>query len=138
MRYTGLLILVLALTASGCRAAEGAPEQQVVALVKQLQSEKIGTAFQDLFSGSLTGSRKPTEVRMMDSQARTAWDLFGPPMSYEIVERQAIGQKLFRIKWITWHKDDIPMFWNGTFLKRGEKWEAFGIFFFDDPIKAGL
>jgi hypothetical protein len=104
----------------------------------KLKAGNTQTAFQEFFADTLMASRKPSDVRFLDSQARSAWEFMGAPIEYEIVRREEIGKKMFRLRWISWHKDDVPMFWNATFIKRSDKWEPFGIFFFDDPSKAGF
>ncbi len=104
----------------------------------QLKSEKAGSALQDFFTGTLLASRKPTEIRILDSQARPAWEVYGPPMEYEVVNRRQIGQKLFELTVVSWHKDEVPLFWKATFVKRMGKWEPLSIFFNDDMAKVGL
>lgn len=119
-------------------AKEGSPEQQVDALFKQLSSENRGTALQDLFAGTLLSIQKPAEVRAMDAQARGAWEFLGPPESYEILERREIGKSVFRIRWLTKHRDELPLFWSAVFFVRGGKWEALSLVYVDQPEKAGI
>ncbi|HEY5552059.1 MAG TPA: hypothetical protein VIK52_09230 [Opitutaceae bacterium] len=138
MTRISLLLFVAVVACSGCRAFDGSPEQQVVALIHRLQGDKAGTAFRDLFEGSLAAERKPTEIRMLDSQAKAVWEVIGMPQEFEIVARQEIGKRIFQIKWVSWHDGEVPMFWNAMFIKRAEKWEPYLIFFFDDPSKAGI
>jgi len=135
------MIIRMALMCAFCVAVHGKtsnPEQQVDALVKQLMSEKRGTAFQDFFSGSLMAEQKPAEVRAMDAQASGAWGFYGAPESYEILEAKEIGKSLIRVKWITKNRGEMPLFWNALFYRRAGKWEPLTMQFFDQPDKAGI
>ena len=134
-----MIVLGLSLFAlSKVSAAEGSPEQQVVALFKQLTSEKRSTAFQDFFGDGLAGKQKPAEIKAMDAQAAAAWQFYGLPESYEIIQRTEIGESLFRIKWLTKHKEEAPLFWSALFYRRSGMWEPFTVLFFDDPHRAGI
>jgi hypothetical protein len=134
-----LTAIILAFTlVNSADAKEGSPEQQVDALFKQLSSDKRVTAFQDFFSDSLMVAQKPSEVRAMDAQAKAAWEFYGPPASYEILQRTEIGKSLFRIKWLTKNADEVPLFWNVLFYRRNGNWEPLNISFFDDPTKASI
>lgn len=135
------MIIRMALMCAFCVAAHGKtsnPEQQVDALVKQLMSEKRGTAFQDFFSGSLMAEQKPAEVRAMDAQAKGAWEFYGAPGSYEVFEVKEVGKSLVRIKWLTKNRDEMPLFWSALFYRRAGKWEPLSLLFFDQPEKAGI
>jgi hypothetical protein len=136
-KITSLIAIIAALTGS-LAAKEGSPEEQVAALFKQLASEKRSTAFQEFFAGSLAIAQKPAEVRAMDAQAGGAWTIYGAPESYEILDRREVGKSLFRIRWLTKNKDEVPLFWSALFYLRAGKWEALSLVFFDQPEKAGL
>lgn len=119
-------------------AAPKEPTAQIEALIKRLQSGKADGALLDFFSGSLMFEQKEAQLRAMDAQAKAAFEFLGKPVSYEIVDTSKMGASLVRIKWITKHKNETPMFWNSLFYYRNSKWEPLGIFFFDDPQKAGF
>ncbi len=133
------LIIACVFCSALCGAAESpSPEQRVNALFKQLNSEQRATAFQDFFKGSLTAAQKEAYLKAMDVQARGGMEFYGPPASYEIFERKEIGKSLFRIRWLTKHKDETPLFWSALFYLRAGSWEPLNVQFFDDPSKAGI
>jgi len=135
------LIIALAVAvglASSARAQSKEPAAQVEALVHQMQSGKSDGVFMQFFAGSLLAKQKPTEIRAMDGQAKAALEFYGKPVAYELLDAQKIGASLVRMKWITKHKDDSPLFWNALFYRRQGKWEPLNVVFFDDPTKALL
>jgi len=138
MRKSILVVLAVGILFSTAFAQSKEPTAQIEALVKRLQTGKIEGAFVDFFSGSLVAEQKEMQVRGMDGQARAAFELYGRPSSYEIVETNKMGTSLIRIKWITKHKSEIPLFWNGLFYRRNNKWEPLHLFFFDEPQKAAF
>jgi hypothetical protein len=119
-------------------AEQKEPNAQIDTLVKRLQSGKIDGAFVDFFSGSLVAEQKEMQIRAVDSQIKAALDFYGKPVSYELVETNKMGTSLIRIKWITKHKNETPLFWNGLFYRRNNKWEPLTVIFLDDPQKAGF
>lgn len=137
-------ILISLIVAVGCLATIAfaaetqEPTARVETLTKRLQSGKIDGALIDFFSKSLAGEQKPTELRALDGQVKAALEFYGGAVSYEIVETKKMGNSLVRIKWITRHKRDAPLFWNAMFYHRNDKWEPLNLFFFDDPNKAGF
>jgi hypothetical protein len=138
MRSLRLTVLFLTALAGTSFAKEGRPEQQIDAMFKQLSSEKKATAFQDFFAGTRLASQKPAEIKVLDAQASAAWTFYGSPVSYEILERRQIGESLFRVRWLTKNKEEIPLFWNALFYLRAGKWDPLNIVFFDSPEKAGI
>jgi hypothetical protein len=138
MRKLILVVLAVGMLFSTAFAESKEPTAQIEALVKRLQKGKIEGAFVDFFSGSLVAEQKEMQVRAMDGQAKAAFELYGRPSSHEIVETDKLGTSLIRIKWITKHKSETPLFWNGLFYRRNNKWEPLHLFFFDDPRKAGF
>jgi len=138
MRSTLLLLTTLIAVTGSLVAKNGNPEEQVDVLFKQLTSEKRSTALQDFFADSLALAQKPAEVRAMDAKAEAAWSFYGPPASYEILERREIGKSLYRLRWLTKNKDETPLFWSALFYKRANKWEALNLIFIDQPEKAGI
>ena len=138
MRLKSLLVVALLLGTSVVHAAPRSPEAQIEALMKSLQAKQLDGVFQNFFAGTLTVQLKPTELKAMDGQAKGALEFFGPPTSYEIVETKALGNNLVRMKILSKHRDEIPLFWNVLFYKRNAQWEPLSIFFFDDPQKAGF
>jgi len=52
----------------------------------------------------------------MDGQAKSAFEFYGRPTTYEIVETKKMGSSLIRMKWITKHKDDVPCFGMPCFI----------------------
>jgi hypothetical protein len=138
MRRIIVVMLMVGSFLSTAFAEPKEPSAQIDALMKRLQSEKIEGTLIGFFSGSLMFEQKEAQIRAMDGQAKAAIEFFGKPVSYEIVETSKMGTSLVRIKWITKHKNETPMFWNALFYHRNSKWEPLGIFFFDDPQKAGF
>lgn len=114
------------------------PTVRVEALVKRIQSDKSDGALIDFFANSLMGEQKPNELRALDVQVKSALEIYGRAIAYEIVETKKIGSSLIRIKWLTKHKREAPLFWTSLFYRRNEKWEPINLFFFDDPNKAGF
>jgi hypothetical protein len=138
MKKLILVMLSTGMLFSSAFAESKEPPAQIETLVKRLQTGKIEGAFVDFFDGSLVAEQKEMQVRAMDGQAKAAFDFYGKPASYEIVETNKMGTSLMRIKWITKHKSETPLFWNGLFYRRNSKWEPLHVFFFDDPQKAGF
>lgn len=138
MKNLILVMLAIGMLFSTAFAESKEPTAQIEALVKRLQTGKIEGAFVDFFSGSLVAEQKEMQVRAMDGQVKAAFEFYRRPSSYEIVETNKMGTSLMRIKWITKHKSETPLFWNGLFYRRNNKWEPLHVFFFDDPQKAGF
>jgi hypothetical protein len=131
---TQIVIFVTACCLCAAAAAESKePAAQVENLVKRLESAKTEGVFVDFFAGSLVAQQKETQVRAMDAEAKSAFEFYGKTTGYEITETNKMGSSLVRIKWITKHKDGVPLFWNGLFYRRNDRWEPF-----DDPTKAGF
>jgi len=138
MRKLILVVFVVGMLFSTAFAESKEPTAQIEALIKRLQTGKIEGTFVDFFSGTLVAEQKEMQVRSMDGQAKAAFELYGRPSSYEIIETSKMGTSLIRIKWITKHKSEIPLFWNGLFYRRNSKWEPLLLFFYDEPHKAGF
>ena len=138
MRKVILVMFAIGALFSTAFAEPKDPIAQIDTMVKRLQTGKIEGAFIDFFSGSLVAEQKEVQVRAVDGQVKAALDFYGRPISYEIVETNKMGTSLMRIKWITKHKSEAPVFWNGLFYKRNNKWEPLSVVFFDDPQKAGF
>ena len=138
MRKIFFVMLVVGSLFSTAFAESKEPTAQIDVLVKRLQTGKIEGAFVDFFSDSLVAEQKEMQVRAVDGQIKAALEFYGRPASYEIVETNKMGTSLIRIKWITKHKSDAPLFWNGLFSRRNNKWEPLAVIFFDDPQKAGF
>lgn len=138
MRRIIIVMIMVGSLLSTAFAEPKEPSAQIDVLIKRLQSGKADGALRDFFSGSLMLEQKEAQLRAMDGQAKAAFEFFGKPISYEIVETSKMGTSLVRIKWITKHKNETPLFWNSLFYRRNGKWEPLGIFFFDDPQKAGF
>jgi hypothetical protein len=137
MRLIAALLTTLLATSAIAASAKG-PEAQIEALMKTLEAGKFDGAMTSFFAGSIAAQQKPTEMRAMDGQAKSGLEFYGAPVSYEIVETKKIGNDLVNIKFLTKHKDDVPLFWNALFYRRHEQWEPLGLVFFDDPRKAGF
>ena len=138
MRFT-LIISILALFLAPISIAnEGSPIHQISKLIDHLKSDDTSTALQTFFSDSLMTLQKPEQIRAMDAQAQGAWQFYGAPTEFEISDTQEIGDSLMRVRWLTKHNDEIPLFWNVLFYRRHDKWEPLNIIFFDDPVKAGF
>ncbi len=90
------------------------------------------------FSGSLTAKQKGTELKAMEGQVKAALEFYGPPKSWEIVEAKSLGKDLVNLKLLSKHNDESPLFWNALFYRRNNAWEPLGVYFFDDPRKAGF
>ena len=114
------------------------PRDRVGAVIAQLQSDRAPTAFADFFKDSLMASQKETLLRAMDGQAKGAFEFYGKPKTYEILSEEKFGENLVRIKWLTKHNDEVPMFWNCLFYLRKGRWEALSIVFNDSPQTAGI
>ena|ERR1035437_1068660 len=138
MRTLILTIVAASCLASVALAESKEPTAQVETLVKRLETGKLDGVFADFFTGSLVGQQKEMQVRAMDGQAKAAFEFYGRATDHEIVETKKMGNSLVRIKWITKHKGDAPLFWNALFYRRNDKWEPLTIVFFDDPDKAGF
>ena len=138
MKKIILVMLVAGNLCSTALAESIEPTTQIDMLIKRLQTGKIEGAFVDFFSGSLVAEQKEMQIHAVDGQVKAAMEFYGRPVSYEIVETNKMGSSLMRIKWITKHKSDAPLFWNALFYLRNNKWEPLTIVFFDDPQKAGF
>jgi hypothetical protein len=134
-----IIITACCLCAAAAESKESKePTAQVEGLVQRLESGKTEGVFVDFFAGSLVAEQKEMQVRAMDAQAKAAFEIYGKPTDYELTETNKMGNSLVRIKWITKHKNGVPLFWNGLFYRRNDKWEPLSVVFFDDPTKAGF
>lgn len=138
MRKVMYVMFAIGILFSIAFAEQKDPTAQIDTMMKRLQTGKIDGVFTDFFSGSLVAEQKELQLRAVDGQVKTAVDVYGRPTSYEIVETTKIGTSLMRIKWLTKHKSETPLFWNGLFYRRNNKWEPLAVVFFDDPQKAGF
>ncbi len=138
MRKIIYAVFAIGILFSTAFAAPQDPPAQIDTLVKRLQTGKIDGVFTDLFSASLVAEQKPMQLRAADAQVKTALEVYGRPTSYEIIETSKMGASLMRVKWITKHRSETPLFWNGLFYRRNNKWEPLTVVFFDDPQKAGF
>lgn len=138
MRFIFFALLVFFLGTSAMAAAPKDPEAQIDALLKSLQAAKYDGALEVFFAGSYTAQQKSMEMKAMGGQMKAAFEFYGPPHTWDVVETKSIGKDLQNIKIISKQKDEVPLFWNALFYRRHGKWEPLGIFFFDDPKKAGF
>jgi hypothetical protein len=138
MRFTIVAFLTFILATSAMAVGMKDPEAQMDDFLRTLQSAKYDGALENYFDGSFVGQQKPTEIKAMGSQLKAAFEFFGAPRSWELVEIKKIGSDLEKLKLITKHKDEIPLFWSALFYRRLGRWEPMTIFFFDDPLKAGF
>lgn len=138
MRFIVFVLLAFVLGTSAIAAAPKDPEAQIDAFLKTLQAAKYDGALEAFFAGSYAVQQKPTEMKAMGGQIKAAFEFYGPPTTWDIVETKKIGKDLQNIKLISKQNDEIPLFWNALFYRRHDKWEPLGIFFFDDPKKAGF
>jgi len=130
------LVVLLARTVS--QAGEGTPKEQITALYDQCSSEHADSAFQDFFSNSLVQAQKEIQLKAVDSQAKGAFAIYGKPKAIEIIDENKLSDSLTRIKWLTKHNDETPMFWTALFYKRHGKWEPLTMVFYDSPEKIGI
>ena len=137
MRKIALTVL-LVIASAAAQAGDGEPQAQLDALLQRLKGGKYEGALQSLFAGSLALAQKPTEFKALDGQVKAAFEFFGPPTSWEILDTKPIGKDLVNIKMLSKQKDEVPLFWNTLFYRRHNSWEPVGIVFFDDPSKAGI
>ena len=82
--------------------------------------------------------QKEMQPKAMGTQARGSFDFYGPPTATEFIEEKTLSESLMKLKWITKHKADSPLFWSALFYKRGGKWEPLQIVFYDEPAKIEL
>lgn len=138
MRSICLALLLFSFGVSGASAAPGDPESQLGSLMERLRASKYEGALTDFFAGSLALKQKPSELKVTDGQIKAAFEFYGAPTTWEIVETRKIGKDLIDLKMLSKQKDDSPLFWNVLFYRRHESWEPISIDFFDDPKKAGF
>lgn len=128
----------LALLAQAVMAGEGTPKEQVKQLYDSISEGKPEEGFNRLFADSLLAKQNEMQVKAMGTQAKGAFDFYGPSTAMEFIEEKTLSESLVRLKWITKHKDDSPLFWSALFYRRADQWEPLQIVFYDDPEKAGL
>jgi hypothetical protein len=133
-----ILFLVVLLSATVSQAGEGTPKEQVTALYNQIRSERAGTAFQDFFRGSMVEATKEKQVKALDTQAKSVLEIYGKPAALEIIDEKTVSDSLTRIRWLTKHKNDSPIFWTALFYKRQGKWEPLSVNLYDEPSKIGI
>jgi hypothetical protein len=133
-----LTFLVVLLEATVAKAGEGTPKEQVTALYVQFRSEQAGSAFQEFFKGSLVKEQKATQLKAVDTQAKSVFELYGKPAAIEIIDENKLSDSLTRIRWFTKHNDETPIFWSALFYKRHGKWEPLITVFYDSPDKIGI
>ena len=138
MRFIVFALLAFVLRTSAMAADPKDPNEQINALLKTLQAATYDGALEVFFAGSYAAQRKSMEIKAMGGQMKAAFEFYGPPTTWEVVETKNIGKDLQNIKIISKQKDEIPLFWNALFYRRHDRWEPFAIFFFEDPKKAGF
>ena len=138
MKIAHITFAAVALLTQAVAAGEGTPKEQVTKLNNSISEGKTEEGFSYLFAASLTAKQKEVQVKAMGSQAKGAFDFYGAPTAIEFIEEKTLSESLMKLKWITKHKDDSPLFWSALFYKRANKWEPLQIVFYDDPTKAGL
>lgn len=134
---------VLALCIAGCAwgsapANDTEPAGQIDGLMRRLIEGRVDGAFTGIFAGSLVEQQKPGELRSIEVQAKNVFELFGSPRAYELIDTERLGESLVRLRWITRHADEAPLFWRGLFYRRHGRWEPLLIAFFDDPARVGF
>jgi hypothetical protein len=138
MDIAHITVAALAFLIQAVVAGEGTPKEQVTKLYNDISAGKTEEGFSRLFADSLMAKQKEVQVKAMGTQAKGAFDFYGPPTAIEFIEDKTFSESLMKLKWITKHKDDSPLFWSALFYKRAEKWEPLQIVFYDEPAKAGL
>jgi hypothetical protein len=138
MNIAHITFAALALLTQVVAAGEGTPKEQVTKLNNSISAGKTEEGFSQLFAASLMAKQKEMQVKAMGTQAKGAFDFYGPPSGIEFIEEKTLSESLMKLKWITKHKDDSPLFWSALFYKRADKWEPLQIVFYDEPAKAGL
>ena len=119
-------------------AGEGTPKEQVAKLYISISAGKTEEGFSQLFAASLMAKQKEMQVKAMGTQAKGAFDFYGPPTAIEFIEEKTLSESFMKLKWITKHKDESPLFWSALFYMRANQWEPLQIVFYDDPAKVGL
>lgn len=138
MRIIAALVVVTSLLAVAAHAQSPEPRAQVESLVTQLRVGKLDGLLEKAFAGGLVAKQKPMQIEAMSGQAKAALQFYGKLTDYEILETENLGKSLTRIKWMTKHNDDMPLFWNAIYYRRNGKWEPLTLIFFDNPIQAGI
>ena len=138
MNIAPIAVAVFAFLTRVVVAGEGTPKEQVTRLYHSISEGKTEEGFSQLFAESLTAKQKETQVKAMGTQAKGAFDFYGPPTAIEFIEEKTLSESLMKLKWITKHKDDSPLFWIAVFYKRSDQWEPLQIVFYDDPSRADL
>ncbi|MES2470603.1 MAG: hypothetical protein V4675_25135 [Verrucomicrobiota bacterium] len=138
MNFAHITVASLAFFTQALVAGEGAPKEQAMKLYSSISAGKTEEGFSLLFASSLMAERKEMQVKAMGNQAKSAFDFYGPPTAIEFIEEKALSDSLMKLKWLTKHRDESPLFWNALFYKRAGKWEPLQILFNDESAKAGL
>ncbi len=138
MRTIVAVLIGISMQASIANAESIEPRAQVEALIAQLRTDKLDGFLEKAFAGSLVAKQKPMQIDAMSGQAKAALQFYGKLTDYELLETEDLGKSLRRIKWMTKHKDDMPLFWNAIYYRRHGKWEPLTLIFFDNPIQAGI
>ncbi len=138
MNFAGTIVAAIALLTQTVVAGEGTPKEQAMKLYSSISAGNTEEGFSLLFASSLMAERKEMQVKAMGNQAKSAFDFFGPPTAIEFIEEKTLSDSLVKLKWLTKHKDESPLFWNALFYNRAGKWEPLQILFNDEPAKAGL
>ncbi len=138
MNFAGTIVAAIALLTQTVVAGEGTPKEQVTKLYNTLSAGKSDDGFSQLFAGSLTAKQKEMQLKALCTQAKGAFDFYGPPTAIEFIEEKTLSDSLMKLKWLTKHRDESPLFWTALFYNRAGKWEPLQILFNDESAKAGL
>lgn len=138
MKTTLITIAALTLSFSAAVAGEGSPKEQVTKLYNSIASGGIEEGFSQFFADSLMVKHKEMQTKAMGTQAKGALGFYGPPTAIEFIEEKTLSPSLLKMKWLTKHNDESPLFWSALFYLRADKWEPLQIMFYDEPTKAGL
>lgn len=131
MNILHITITALVILTQSVVAGEGTPKEQVKKLYNSISSGKTEEGFSQMFAASLMAKLKEAQVKALGTQAKAIFDFYGPPTAIEFFEEKALSESLIKLKWITKHNDDSPLFWSAVFYKRADKWEPLQIDFYD-------
>lgn len=96
------------------------PAQVAAIFFGLLQKNEIDPAYEGLMKGSRIAER-PDELKTLKTKTREAIEVFGPILSYELVETRNVGTHLLRRTYLSLNKE-FPLRWRFYFYQSGELW----------------
>lgn len=130
MRSLAFLAAALSLAAPSVGWAQSAPNEIAAGFFTTLQTGDFRKAYSDVWRGTVQ-ARKAADFDAIVAQTSSAFQLYGLPSGWEVVDEDEIAPSFRRHTYLV--KSQIgPLFFRLQFYRRANEWEVYRIDFADD------